>query len=306
MKFLNNKIFRVDIINRILVIITLILFSIIPSYELYFLNIETDTEKIMNLVNIIFLISLLGNGILAIYKPTRLSWFFFFDILFLLLFYNDAILNFEIRVKIGFDVFPLYLSEVIFASISLFVNLSYFIYFLGRKKKYKSEYNEYTNSDSFYDFLNGSDSNHKIDDELKEVDEKGNRVVKKIKKWQFSKVSRIVSYLFYVVVFIISLSKITRHVTPGDRIIDNILFYPLLSGIVISTILLISSLFFPRDFKYSYYFNLAIYLITLVFASRIIKFNPTLFIISLAILLLSFLITMITEGRTWMGARYDK
>lgn len=305
MRIFKNKIIRIDIFNRILIILVMVLFLIIPSYELYHLETNTNGEKILNLVNIIFLISLIGNGILAIYKPVRISWFFFFDILFMLLFYNDAILSEEIRKIIEFDILPLYVTEVVIASIGLFLNLVYLVYFLRKKKKYKFEYKEYTNSDSFYDFLNGRDSNKKIEKEIESIDD-GNKIIKIIKKIKFSKLLRIVSYLFFVIVFFIYLFRLTSKAIPGQRIIDNIVFYPLISAIVISTILFIGSLFFPKDYKYCYYFNLFIYLISLFFSCKQVEgLSPVLIAVSIFLTASSLIITMITEGRTWMGARYD-
>ena len=129
-----KKILRIDIFNRLIVSLSMIIFSILPAYELYFVGINTPSELVASLSNIIFLVSLLGNGFFALYKPTRLPCFFFFDIMFLYLFYSDAFLSQEVIRKIPFDVHVLYVVFSFVAGFFLFINMSYLFYFLKKNK----------------------------------------------------------------------------------------------------------------------------------------------------------------------------
>lgn len=304
MNIFKKVIFRIDIVNRFLVSISMILFIIIPSYELYYLTLNSSDEIILTLVNIIFVISILGNGIISLYKPIRPSFFFFFDSLFLLLFYINFFLDKTILNIIKFNVFPLYLTEVIIASIGLLLNFTYYIFFLTRKMKYKFEFNEKTNSDSFYNFLNGKNSNKEIENKVKELN-KSNKV-NILEKMKFSRFLRILSYLIYLIVFIISFINLLNNTPSNANISSNIIFYPLISSFVITTILILISVFIPTDFKYIYYFNSILFLSVLILASKLNQTTPIYYIVSLVVILISLLITMITEGRTWMGAKYDK
>lgn len=304
MNVFKKVLFRIDILNRIIVSISMILSIIIPSYELYYLTTNSSNEIILTLINVIFVISILGNGIISIYKPIRTSFFFFFDSLFLLLFYINCFLDKSILNIINFNVFPLYLAEIIIASIGLLLNFSYYIFFLTRKKKYKFEFNEKTNSDSFYNFLNGKNSNKEIENKVKELN-KSNKV-SILEKMKLSRFLRIFSYLVYLIAFIISFINLSNNTPSKTELSSNIIFYPLISSLVIITILILISFFIPTDFKYIYYFNAILYLSVLILASKLNQTNPIYYIISLIIILISLLITMITEGRTWMGAKYDK
>lgn len=303
MKSILKLFFRIDIFNRVLVIISLIMFTIIPSYELYFLKTDTIEENMILLFNLIFLISLAGNGFLAIYKPTRLPWFFFLDILFLLLFYFDTFTNKKTIELVPFNIFPLYITEIVLTSVGLAFNLLYLVYFLINRKRYKSENNEYTNSDTFYNFLNATPNSKAVEEKMNDMNKKENIIVKFTKKYRLSRTSRVISYLFFVVIFFFYLFKLINNVNILNK---DILLYPLITSIIVTTILFIASLFFPRDYKYSYYFNSALYLIVMIFISRQVDMNPTLFIIAIVILLESLIVTMITEGRTWMGGKYDQ
>ena len=240
---------------------------------------------------------------MAIYKPTRLPWFFFLDILFLLLFYFDTFTNKKTIELVPFNIFPLYITEIVIAGVGLAFNLLYLVYFLINRKKYKSENNEYTNSDTFYNFLNATQNSKAVEEKMNDMNKKENIIVKFTKKYRLSRTSRVISYLFFVVIFFIYLFKLISNVNILNK---DILLYPLITSIIVTTTLFIASLFFPRDYKYSYYFNSALYLIVMIFISRQVEMNPTLFIIAIVVLLESLIVTMITEGRTWMGGKYDQ
>ena len=301
-----KKILRIDIFNRLIVSLSMIIFSILPAYELYFVGINTPSELVASLSNIIFLVSLLGNGFFALYKPTRLPCFFFFDIMFLYLFYSDAFLSPEVIRKIPFDVHVLYVVFSFVAGFFLFINMSYLFYFLKKNKRYKTEFAEHTNSDSYYDFLNAKKNNKEVEEKIFMMYEKRRSIVDNVKRIKISKLLRFISYIVFALIFVFYLSYVFKTSTPDNKITYNLLFYPLVSSFIISTVLIIFSYFFPSDYKYAYYFNSILFNIVIIFSCFVNSASMFLSIFSLVVFIISLVVTMITEGRTWMGESYDE
>ena len=79
-KHLLVSLLRVDVFNRIIVFLSMILFLILPSYILY--NIH-DFNNNMEIVMpcLLLLGALLGTGSLTLYRPEKTAWVYFLEVL---------------------------------------------------------------------------------------------------------------------------------------------------------------------------------------------------------------------------------
>jgi hypothetical protein len=70
-------------------------------------------------------------------------------------------------------------------------------------------------------------------------------------------------------------------------------------------IVIVASLLYPLDFKYLFYFNAFLILVLSIISCSVYHLHPAMLIVAIIIVGLSFLVTLIVEGRTWTGANPD-
>lgn len=289
---------RIDNLDRLMVFVSVALFLVTPSYVLYWTN-ETNqvTDTVIRCITAIGIIS--GSGVITLARPIRTTPFYFLELLivYALMFseFNPA----------GFDLnfIAIFWLEVVYCIIGLFVSFFSYLHYAKRKRKRSSAMNEDTNEDTIYDFLNASDANKHIEEDIENIMEKEQR--EKMRRNKQMKLSRFARIFSYVVSFITLLgyflSSAQKHGSGTKEIYAQLVF---LSMILIPLIFILS-LRFPRDFKYLYFYNTGFFLLLLLIISREFMMNPVFLIISFVILMLSFIITLIVEGRTWMGGLSD-
>lgn len=297
-KFL-GILFRVDVFNRIIVFLSMCLFLILPSFILY--NIH-DYNNNMTIVMpcLLMLGVLLGTGSLTLYRPDKISWFYFLEVFLVLIIYSPE--WYEIPgVHVPYiNKVGLFWAEFSYCLIGMFLNLVYFFRFSLRRRK--NSLDEGTNHDSFYDFLNARDNNENIEIELEKMTSQSRgRILFRIKQIKFSRLMRLFSALVFIGIATAYLALLARF----DEEETIPLFKVALMGIFIIAFLLGASFLFPKDFKYVFYYNAILFSFSMILASQNAKVTPLLAIIALAIVFPSFLLTMIVDGRTWMGAKPD-
>lgn len=291
---------RIDNLNRILVCISFGLFLFYPSYILYFTQPFNQSLTVI-LPCLLILGVVIGTGLFAFYRPLRTPFFYFAE-MFIILFSNF------------YDVHPDYISssfpskiifwiEIIYCFFALLINIGVFTYYLhyGRAKGARKED---TNEDTPFDFLNADNSNRMIEKDLEKITENknGKNMMKAAKKIHLSSSLRLISFFIAELAFIICLFIVlTKEKNAYQQTLVSIFF----CGVVLSPILIVAAKFYPRDFKYAYFYNTALFLLLAIVGSRSAKLNPVLLILALIFLVFSFLITLIVEGRTWMGASTD-
>ncbi len=291
-------IFRVDIFNRILVFISMAVFLVLPSYILY--NTKEFIDYSYIVVPCLLLIAdVVGNGLLTLYRPIRQSWFYFLVTLFILCFYGERFTKISYVDFGSINVTAIIGLEIGYCLIAVVINLIFFIRSLMKKKRYKTELKEGTNADSYFDFLNGVEINREISDRMEDIPAKKSRLWTDFAK--NVKLSRFMRGLTLGVFIAMSIYYLVAMGAKG-AILQKEMYYSLVSGLIVLPICFVSSILFPRDFKYTFYYNAAMYeVISLLLVSEV-SLSPAICIISLIVLFLSLLITMIVEGRAWMGA----
>ena len=289
---------RIDNFNRIIVFLSMSLFIVVPAWLLYLMNEQNYSLDII-VPSITLLGILLGNGLLVGYRPLRTTWLYFLIcIVSLPILYhsiNLSILQFPLNTRAIFWICMVY------SIIGFLINLLYFIQ--SSRRKSKSELNERTNNDHAYDFLGGQANNKVIADKIEKIE--STRLLGKMKaglnKTKFSRLTRVVSFLFsYIVALIYFFGTIQI-----ESLQSNYLAILLFLFILIEPVCLIASILYPIDFKYIYYFNGMFLLITATIVSRTYQFSPIMLIFSTIAIGLSFLATLIVEGRTWSGDKPD-
>ena len=115
--------------------------------------------------------------------------------------------------------------------------------------------------------------------------------------YDFQVVSFFISYIIIAVYFIVAIQS--------TSVRDNVLATILLIGLLTLPIIIVSSLLYPLDFKYLFYFNVFLILVLSIISCSTYKMNPFILIFAIILVGISFLITLIVEGRTWTGANPD-
>ena len=153
-----------------------------------------------------------------------------------------------------------------------------------------------------FDRINARDSNENIEKQLEKITQKNERnIMARIKSLKFSRVTRLCSAIVFLAVSIFYLALLSgRH-----NEVDIPLFRVALLGIFVIAFLLGMSFLFPKDFKYVYYYNGILFSVSLILSCQNANVTPFFGIIATAVIFLSFLLTMIVDGRTWMGAKPD-
>ncbi len=290
---------RVDVFNRIIVFLSMCLFLILPSYILY--NIRDFNNNIVIVMPCLMMLGvLLGTGSLTLYRPDRTSWFYFLEVFLILILYSPEWHEIP-GVHVPYvNKTGIFWAEFCYCLIGMLLNFLYFFKFLIKRRR--NSLDEGTNHDTFYDFLSARDSNKSIEKELERLTQKGDEnVMARLKQIKFSRVSRLVSALVFLGVAIIYLALLAGRADAEDLP----LFKVSLSGIFILALLLGASFLFPKDFKYVFYYNAILFSFSMILACRDVALTPLFGILAMVVVFLSFLLTMIVDGRTWMGAKPD-
>lgn len=289
---------RIDNFNRIIVFVSMTLFIVLPSMYLYKTTNENYSFDVV--MPSTFLLGLIiGNGLLVLYKPLRSTWLYFLICIIAFPFIY-FVYDFQ-AVSVHIHYLAIFWICYIYCILGFLVNLIYLISIL--RKKSKSEMNEQTNNDNIYDFLGGEKKNKVVDEHLKELhgDDFIYRTSNRLNKAKLSRLSRVVSffisYIIITVYFIVSIQS--------TSVRDNVLATILLIGLLTLPIIIVSSLLYPLDFKYLFYFNAFLIMVLSIISCSTYKMNPFMLIVAIILVGISFLITLIVEGRTWTGANPD-
>ncbi|MFA6861679.1 MAG: hypothetical protein WCR56_04805 [Bacilli bacterium] len=292
---------RVDVANRILVFISMTSFLFLPSYILYYID-DYNSNSAIVLPCLLLIADLVGNGLITLYRPVRVSWYYFLVTACILCIYSDRFINVSAVDLSSIRTDAIFYTEITYCIIALIINIVFYIVYLLKKRRYKSEFKEDTNADSFFDFLNGKETNKEIEKEVENIPSSRQKKVMKFgKRVKLSRFTRGLSLLMYLYVACFYFFTIASKTT----LITTEIYYPLIMGVVLLPILFIASLMFPRDFKYMFYYNCALFEVAAIIVSSDANVKPTLLIVCISFLCVSLLITMITEGRAWTGATPD-
>ena len=287
-----------DFINRLMVFVSMSLLLVYPSIVLY--HTQDWNQNISFVMYSVMLLGLtLGNGLLSLYRPLKSTWLYFLvEIITILIVFP----NYDVTdLKLGINQTAIFALELVFCSLGFLVSLLCLIYYL--KKKTKWEMNEYTNNDTFYDFLGGVVKNAEIEQQLeKEMNGPLDKFSRKFFHVKFSRFTRIFSAIFTCITSIVYLI-ITTHSISFQK---NQLAMIILLILILTPICLIMSIIYPMDFKYMYYFNVLFLLFCAIMLSSQHQINSFFFILTIILTGISFLITLIVDGRTWMGANPDE
>lgn len=290
---------RVDVFNRIIVFLSMCLFLILPSYILY--NIHDYNNNMTIVMPCLMMLGvLLGTGSLTLYRPDKISWFYFLEVFLILLIYAPEWHTVPGVTLRHVNQVGIFWAEFSYCLIGMFLNFLYFFKFQLKRKR--NSLDEGTNHDTFYDFLNARDNNENIEKELEKITQQGNgNVMARIKQVKFSRVARLASAIVFIGVAIVYLALLSSQ--DGEEEIP--LFKIALSGIFVIAFLLAASFLFPKDFKYVFYYNGILYSFSLILSCQNAEVTPLFAIVAMVVLFPSFLLTMIVDGRTWMGAKPD-
>lgn len=300
MKKVIRFLLRIDNLNRILVLSSMVLFFFYPSYILYF----TDATNISAEIVIPCLVTLgvvLGTGVFSLYRPIRTTLFYFFEVLAVLLVEFSGLKPDYIGDAINGNI---YLTiEVIVCFICIAINLFIFSYYLGGNKAIVA-HKEGTNEDTIFDFLNANDSNKKIEKALEKITEQknGKNYMKMVKKIKFSRLLRTISFGFAEALFLFYLVlEGVKHGSIANRIFSELVFLGSLS----TPFAYFLSNMYPKDFKYVYFYNTGLFLLFVIISSKDAGYTPLVSILTIIFLCIAFVMNLIVEGRTWMGASSD-
>ena len=300
MKKMLSKLLRIDNLDRILVFVSMALFLTYPSIILYYTDeINQTYETIVKTIVMIGIV--VGTGSMTLVRPIRTTLMYFIEVLIVLVIefydYTPKYLNININSKAVFWLEEIYCVIAIF--INIIITMAY-----HRKKKAISATKEDTNEDTMYDFLNASDSNKKIESDLENITDdkiKGN-IMKRRKQIKFSRFLRTTSFFFtfltFTIYYIVQLQK-------NSYSADDTFFRLNLLALILILISFICSIRYPRDFKYLYFYNSALFLILSIICSKNYGLKPIFFIIVMIYVSVVFLFTLIVEGRTWTGSHSD-
>lgn len=289
---------RVDIFNRMIVFVSMALFIVLPSWLLFLMDEERYSLEIIVPCTLLLGI-LLGNGLLVCYRPIRTSWLYF-----LICIVSIPILYYALdltMLDLDMNLTAIFWLSLIYSILGLLINLFLMLY--TARKKSKSMLNEQTNNDHAFDFLGGKRRNEAIADKLNEIENSRflGKLTSEFNKIKFSRFTRIASFIFaFITSFIYLIISVKNQALPS-----NLLAVCTLLFVLIIPICLIASIFYPLDFKYIYYFNSMFILLMAIIISRTYTMPPLMLILALILVGLSFIVTLIVEGRTWTGDKPD-
>lgn len=288
---------RMDVLNRILVFISMAFLIVEPSWILYSIG-DSGIEEILPCLFMLGIV--IGNGLLTLYKPIRTSWFYFLSVLFAMALNYKMFLDSPIDELVLYrNAVGIYVTMLVYNGIGLLINLIFFAQSLHRNLHPKT-FNEKTNEDNPYDFLNARNINKDVEKKVMNIvpDNEPGKFVKTIRKIKFSRYSRVASFALSFIVMIYCLYKSS---TSAISLASPITVY----GLIVLSVLVAVSLIFPGDFKYIYYYDSILLGVLLICASKSDDIPLFWLVVNLIILILALLVTLITEGRTWMGATID-
>ncbi len=278
---------RIDNLNRILVFLAMVLFLILPSLALY--HVYDDNNNLPTVLPCLLLLgTLLGTGALALDHPEKVTPFFFLEILLLMASYYDEIRSFPL---FGVQIVGVSISEMVYCLIC-FSFSSFCLILLTRRRSSRKKLLEGTNHDSFLEFVSARDNNKEIVDKL---------LRRQKNTLQFSRWTRLISGSIHLLLsfgsFLLSLQ--------GQGESAELLQKTSALSVALPLILILLSWQFPRAYKYVFYYNSFLFAIALLFFGKEFPAVFLLSLFSLIALFLSFLLTLVVEGRTWMGAEMD-
>ncbi len=295
---------RMDVMDRILVFLSLCFFLVAPSAILYSIkDLNNSTETV--LPGILMIAVICGTGAFTIYRPYRTSWFFFLECLIVLSLYPDEF-RMPKDVSLPLNLKLIYALELVLCIFGLIINFFYLLHYFNLKRRLKSELNEGTNHDDFYHVLSGyePESSKKIQSELDQITKDNPQYRQLMDMLRRLKLSKYVRAFSLAVVYIIFVVQLIRLANRGN-IYQFESFYPILIGMLTLPLTFIASVVYPRDFKYQYYFNGILFCLGGFIGNVGNTLSPLGFVLSIIVLGLSLLITLIAEGRTWTGSKPD-
>lgn len=292
---------RMDVMDRILVFLSMCFFLVVPSAILY--SIQDYNNNISLVLPCILVLSvILATGAFTIYRPYRTSWFFFLECLTVIALYPDQFRE-PNAVDLPLNLPLIYGLELTICVFGLIVNFFYLLHYFNMKKRLKTELNEETNHDDFYYFLSGNEpeSSKKIQEHLDQITSDNPSYTKLMKALRQIKLSKYLRTFTFLVVMVISLIQLIRLGSQGV-IYSFYSFYPILFVMLLLPITFIASVLYPKDFKYQYYFNGILFTLGGLMGNTQKVLSPFGFIFCIILLGISLLITLIAEGRTWTGS----
>lgn len=296
MKKILGLIFRIDNLNRILVVISMALFLVYPSIILYHID---ETNRAVNTIVpcLLIIATVVGAGSFSLVRPFRVPFFYFVEMLILL---PVELYNFDPNgIDVNINMTAVIWLEAIYCLIAILINAVVFIRYWRRNSN--AYLKEDTNGDTVYDFLNAVSPNKKIENDLEKITEEGdkNNLMKKRKEIVFSRALRCVSYgLIAIMLIVYILACVNDHIGLSASYFERLN----LESLIIISLAFFFSMFFPRDFKYLYFYHTAVFLVFDMILAKNEGYKNVFYILAIVLLGVVFLLTLIVEGRTWMGA----
>ncbi len=292
-----QSLFRIDNFNRIIVLISMILFIVLPSIILYDMNDEKYSFTII-IACLLQLGFVIGNGLFVLLKPLRTTWLYFLICLisfpFLFSLYETSL------YPTGINLRAVLVFSLAYSGLGFMINIFYFLSLFKRKSK--TAFNEKTNNDNIYDFLGGAKKNKEISEKLDEIVNQNSSKAANIIR--HSKLSRLIRNIDFLILFFLSMVYFISSVNKSG-FEKNLFAINMFLLLLILPICIISCYIFPTDFKYIYYYNALFLLVTGIIESKNYQMNPLFLILMIILTGLSLLLTLIVEGRTWTGANPD-
>lgn len=292
-----QALFRIDNFNRVIVLVSMVLFIVLPSIILY----DMDDEKYSFVLIIACLLQLgfvIGNGLFVLLKPLRTTWIYFLICLvsfpFLFSLYETSL------YPLGMNLRAILIFSMAYSGLGFLINILYFISLFKRKSKIA--FNEKTNNDNIYDFLGGAKKNKEISEKLDEIVNQNSSHAANIIR--HSKFSRLIRNIDFLILFSLSLVYFISTISKNG-FEKNLFAINMFLLLLILPICIVSCYIFPTDFKYIYYFNALFLLVTAIIESKFYEMNTFFLILMIILTGLSLLLTLIVEGRTWTGANPD-
>lgn len=298
MKKFVSTILRIDNLSRIMVFLSMVLFLVVPSLVLFYLDEGNQTADVV--IRCIVVIGIiLGPGLIALVRPIRTTLLYFIELLFCLI--VEFYMFNPTDIISGVNFAALFWLEVIYCLVAILLNAIMLRAYMRKKKKQIQATKEDTNEDTVFDFLNAASSNREIEEDLENImEDKEKRRMQTAKQMKFSRALRIFSF---AVCFITMLVYFIDVIQKSNRI--STIYRLLLLGILLIPLVFVCSLKYPRDFKYLYFYDTAFFLTLSLISSSEMQLKPIFLIISLIVLFLCLILTLIVEGRTWMGSSSD-
>ena len=296
-----NIFFRIDIFNRLFVFLSMILFLILPSYVLYCIKDYNNYISVV-LPCVVLLAIILGNGLFALYKPTKIPIFYFLSLIVVYLIYNKQFINISV-ISLPINLLAIYIIELCYCLLGFLSNI-YLIYKHTLKKNNKYFFKDFANSDSIYDFLNARPTNEKIENKIEDISKTGDlkwHLMPIFKRIKLSKLMRGISFIAVLISSVYYLINIAAN----ENIFDSPLTSIIIINLLLSSFLICFTIIYPKDFKYVFFYNICVLELAGILCCKYSDLNPMMMIICLTWSVLSLLVALITEGRTWMGATPD-